>query len=209
MADVSSCSEDNSETDDCVEVEEEILEELSNNGTSEEVRCRYKSEVWRFFVKMSEKSIKCNLCNKMLAYHGGTSSMLQHLDRKHPAQTTKRSGGRKQTSLDVFMRKRICSSERAGVISDHIAGVIVNDLCPINLMAGQAFKDLMAYLEPGYRLPSPIHFTHLIKRKYGAVKERVQSQLQQHTEFTAIAADLWVSVALGSYLTVILIHSGR
>jgi len=41
--------EDDSESDDCIEVED-ILEELSNNGTSEEVRRRYKSEVWRFFV---------------------------------------------------------------------------------------------------------------------------------------------------------------
>ena len=93
--------EDDSESDDCIEVED-ILEELSNNGTSEEVRRRYKSEVWRFFVKIIENSVKCNLCNKMLAYHGGTSSILQHLDRKHPAQMTKRSGGCKQTSLDVF-----------------------------------------------------------------------------------------------------------
>jgi len=104
------------------------------------------------------------------------------------------------------MRKHVCSSERAGVISDHIAGVMINDVRPINLMAGQGFKDLMAYLEPGYHLPSPIHFTHLIKRKYGAVKERVQSQLQQHAEFMAIIADLWASVALGSYLTVHLVQ---
>ena len=58
-----------------------ILDELSNNDTSEEARCRYKSEVWWFFVKIREKSVKCNLFNKMLANYGETSSMLQHLDK--------------------------------------------------------------------------------------------------------------------------------
>jgi len=61
MADFSTCSEDDSESDDCVIVEEE---ELSNNDTSKEARHRSSRKCGGFFTKMSEKSVKCNLCNR-------------------------------------------------------------------------------------------------------------------------------------------------
>ncbi|XP_065891555.1 zinc finger BED domain-containing protein 4-like [Dysidea avara] len=171
-------------------------------STSEETR-KYKSQVWKFFTKKNAKSVVCTLCNKSLAYHGGTSSMLQHLSRKHPAENVvKTSDGRKQTNLDVFTRKRACSNERAGAISDRIASFIVKDLHPINLVAGKGFKDLMTYLEPGYHLPSATHFTHLIERKYDVVKERVRHILQEQAVYIAITADLWTSVATESYITV-------
>ena len=54
-----------------------------------------------------------------------------------------------------------------------ITQVIIKDLRPINLVNGKGFQELIAYLEPGYRLPSDTHFTHLIERKYAAVKEKV------------------------------------
>ena len=144
-------------------------EDGSTTTTSEETR-KCRSQVWNFFTKKNAKSVVCVLCSKSLVYHGGTSSMLQHLSRKHPAKNiVKTSDGRKQTSIDGFTRKRSCSNERAAAISDRIASFIVKDLRPINLVAGRGFLNLMAYLEPGYRLPSATHFTHLIKRKYYAV----------------------------------------
>ena len=60
----------------------------------------------------------------------------------------------------------------------------------------------MAFLEPGYRLPSNTHFMHLIERKYTSVKQRIRNLLQEQAEFTAITADLWTSMATESYLTV-------
>ena len=143
-------------------------EDGSTTTTSEETR-KCRSQVWNFFTKKNAKSVVV-LCSKSLVYHGGTSSMLQHLSRKHPAKNiVKTSDGRKQTSIDGFTRKRSCSNEQAAAISDRIASFIVKDLRPINLVAGRGFINLMAYLEPGYRLPSATHFTHLIERKYYAV----------------------------------------
>ena len=60
----------------------------------------------------------------------------------------------------------------------------------------------MAFLEPGYRLPSSTHFTHLIERKYISVKQRIRNLLQEQAEFTVITTDLWTSIATESYLTV-------
>lgn len=60
----------------------------------------------------------------------------------------------------------------------------------------------MAFLEPGYHVPSNTHFTHLIERKYTSVKQRMHNLLQEQAEYMAITADLWTSIATESYLTV-------
>ena len=36
---------------------------------------KYKSQVWKFFMKKGKKAVTCNICNAGLAYHGGTSSV--------------------------------------------------------------------------------------------------------------------------------------
>ena len=57
-----------------------------------------------------------------------------------------------QAKLDVFTKNRVCSPERSAIISDLITQIIVKDLRPINLVNGRGFQQLIAYLEPGYRL---------------------------------------------------------
>ena len=80
--------------------------------------------------------------------------------------------------------------------------MIIKDLRPINIVSGNGFQELLSFLELGYRLPSYMHFTHLIERKYTSIKQRIRELLQEQAEFTAITADLWTSVATESYLTV-------
>ena len=112
------------------------------------------------------------------------------LKRKHPVENPIKSADKqKQTTLDIFLKKHACSTERAGAISDHITNFIVKDLRPINTVSGKGFQELIAFLEPGYCLPSSTHFMHLIERKYISVKQRIRNLLQEQAEFTAITAD--------------------
>ena len=60
----------------------------------------------------------------------------------------------------------------------------------------------MAFMEPEYRLPSATHFTHLIERRYEAVKEKMRGILQDCADSVAITADIWTSIATDNYLTV-------
>ena len=144
------------------DVEEEVICEENVVNSDDAKKC--KSQVWKFFNKKGERSVTCSICNASLAYHGGTSSMLQHLKRKHPIENPiKPADKQKQTKLDVFSRKRVCSPEQASAVSDRIANLMIKDLWPINIVSGQGFQDLMAFLEPGYHLPSNTHFTHLIE----------------------------------------------
>ena len=73
--------EQDSEDDIMRDVEDDadnLEDDESSTTTSKESR-NYKSQVWNFFTKKNPKSVVCVLCSKSLAYHGGTSSMLQHL----------------------------------------------------------------------------------------------------------------------------------
>ena len=70
------------------------------------------------------------------------------------------------------------------------------------MVSGQGFRDLMAFMEPEYCLPSATHFTHLIERRYEVVKEEMRGILQDCADSVAITADIWTSIATDSYLTV-------
>ena len=95
--------------------------------------------------------IQLNVC--CIAYHGGTSSMKEHLKWKQPADNPTEDGY-KQRKLDVLAKKRSCSSEWAGAISEQIVMMIVKDLRPINIVNGEGFQQLIGFQEPEYQLPS-------------------------------------------------------
>ena len=80
--------------------------------------------------------------------------------------------------------------------------MIIRDLLPINIVNGKSFQELLSFIEPGYHLPSHMHFTYLIEQKYTAVKQRIRDILQEQAEFIVITADLRTNVATESYLTV-------
>ena len=93
------------------------------------------------------------------------------------------------------------SSERA---SERVTRIIIKDLRPINMVSGEGFRDLMAFMEPEYHLPSATHFTHLIERRYEVVKEKMRGIFC--ADSVAITADIWTSIATDSYLTVIIYY---
>ena len=101
---------------------------------------------------------------------------------------------------EAFTKSRICSLEQSAVISDLKTQVIVK--YPINLVNRRGFQQLIAYLEPGYCLPSDTHFTHLVEYKYVAVKVKVRELLEHQVDCLAILADMWTTIAINSYLII-------
>lgn len=175
----------------------------STASSSQQSQAR-KSTVWGFFDKDGISAVKCRLCQSKMAYHGSTSSLKEHLKRKHPLQFSEAEQpvAKKQKMIDTYTRRSTCSSDRAAVITNLVAGVIIRDLRPINMVNGEAFQALMRYLEPGYHLPSDTHFTNLIERMYAAVKEKVCHQFSEKAEHLSITGDIWTSIATHAYLTV-------
>ena len=114
---------------------------------------RPRSVVWKFFSLLeSGKSVQCQLCgvgNKdgLLSYHGGTTSMHEHLKRCHSTAFSEAtdiidvsfSTKGQQTKLDRFTHSIVCSQARSKAITKLVAGVIIKDLRPISIVDGEGF----------------------------------------------------------------------
>ena len=131
--------------DDCVVVSIEASNsiEVDNTGSeADSVGKKSRSAVWKFFEKKTDTIVTCMVCSTTLQYHGGTSSMKEHLKRKHPGDNPFEPSDekRKQSKLDVFTKNLPCSAERAGAISERVTRMIIKDLHPINIVSGEGFK---------------------------------------------------------------------
>ena len=64
------------------------MEDMSENSEESQTGRRKQqrmSKVWdHFTLNINEKTVVCPHCKTELAYHSSTTSMLQHLNRKHP-----------------------------------------------------------------------------------------------------------------------------
>ena len=114
------------------------------------------------------------ICGEELAYHGATSTMNEHLKRKHPIETDQ-APKPKQLKLDTY------TACKTNCINTLVMGMIVRYLHPPNTVNCEGFKALLSYLEPGYRLPSDRCFIGLVKQKYVDVKESVKPRLLSST----------------------------
>ena len=107
-------------------------------------------DVWKYFVKMKEtKKVECKICNKHLAFHGGTSNLREHLVKLQPLKYTNESHS-KQLPLDRVMSQKFCSGTRTKDITDRIVKMIIRDLHPIRSVECEGFRELISFLEPGY-----------------------------------------------------------
>ncbi|KAJ8266600.1 hypothetical protein GJAV_G00132360 [Gymnothorax javanicus] len=44
---------------------------------------RRKSKVWNYYTQLSETHVECNVCKRRLSFHNSTTTMREHLVRKH------------------------------------------------------------------------------------------------------------------------------
>ena len=70
---------------------------------------REKSDVWKYFRKTGPKNVKCTLCDKSYAFHGGTTNLRDHLLRIHANEFKPKQ----QPRLDTFMIRGKCPESRA------------------------------------------------------------------------------------------------
>ena len=61
-----------------------------------------KSKVWKFFHKSGDRTVTCHVYQANLAYHGGTSSMKEHLKQKHPADNPLKESERPGEALCFY-----------------------------------------------------------------------------------------------------------
>ena len=165
-----------------------------------------RSDVWDFFDKVDESKAKCSLCSRVLAWHGGTSSLRTHLIGQHPLQyrRTGDDSSKKQTvitSCFSAVPQRPCSADRAKTITDLIAAVVYGDTRPAALVSGRHFRVLMAYVEPNYKVPSDRHIMELLNKKYLLVRSKFEGFLHTLDCNFSLTSDIWTSSANDAYLS--------
>ena len=99
------------------------------------------SDIWQYFEK-GGGNVVCKVCGEKRAYHGGTSNLRAHLERR-------RSDVR-QPTLKEFENSHECSEEKFKKLNNQILNMIIVDLCPIGIVEKDGFKNFLGVMEPGY-----------------------------------------------------------
>ena len=153
-----------------------------------------QSIVWKFFDLVEQekdgkkiKNAACKICvDTILTYASGTSNLMHHLEAKHPNEYCKakneESGNKSdtplnQTSLPVRPSVKRCSLARNKEINTAIADFVALDLCPIAVVDGCGFNNLLTCLEPGYTVHSRMFVMNSLKQWYSIMKQKLQESL--------------------------------
>ncbi|XP_043357336.1 zinc finger BED domain-containing protein RICESLEEPER 3-like isoform X2 [Dermochelys coriacea] len=194
----------------------------NHDGTSTSLYVdRRKSKVWNYYTKLGDAYVECNVCKKQLSFHNSTTTMREHLVRKHSIRDTllsqlkddqasesdcmaqenmiKRS--RQMTPENYLYHAASCSEPRTDVILELVLEMIFRDLHPLSVVKDKGFGLLIGYLEPNFTLPSPIQLSSMLWHRYNVVKQHLERYLQT-AQSIVICVEFWVSQPSQTYLTI-------
>ena len=160
-----------------------------------------KSSSWNYFELTCANEVRCKLCEKTLVYHGSTSSMRSHLSAKHAKEVPTDTDAAQPAITNFISRPRRCDSRRAGDITALITNMIVKDMLPISFVEGGGFLELMASVEPDYRVPGRTTMTKRIEKLYKDKAEDLRRSLSTVSK-VSITTDGWTALTTESYVTI-------
>ena len=103
------------------------------------------------------------------------------------------------------MEKRECSATRAQHLTELVTNCVIKDLLPLGFCEGEGIKELMAYCEPQYLLPtSKTIKTHLLD-KFEVGKRQIFDIMSKFTQIPAITCDAWTNAKTVGFIT-IMVH---
>ncbi|NXV53373.1 ZBED4 protein, partial [Uria aalge] len=182
---------------------------------------RRKSKVWNYYAKLGDAYVECNICKKQLSFHNSTTTMREHLVRKHGIRDTllshlkddqvadgdyatpENAGKRcwQMTPESGFYHPASCSEPRSEVIMELVLEMIFRDLHPLSMVKDKGFGLLLGYLEPNFTLPSPVQLSGMLWHRYNVVKQHLERYLQT-AQAIVLCVEPWVSQFDQTYLSV-------
>ena len=133
--------------------------------------------------KVVEGEAACKECKATVKLGGGTSNLSQHMRRHHPALMFRDRERRSVASAEPGTSSSTCgtaskpkqmtltdfgqsggakpypnNSQKCKTVNEKVARFIVKDLQPFRVVESQAFKGLVAELDPRYKIPSRTFF---------------------------------------------------
>ncbi|KAM6100809.1 E3 SUMO-protein ligase ZBED1-like [Pterocles gutturalis] len=164
---------------------------------------RRKSKVWNYYTKLGDAYVECGVCRKQLSFHNSTTTMREHLARKHsirpaPLPPLKDEPDEAVTPENVAKRSRQTTPESAGHraeprrddIAELLLEMIFRDLQPLSVVTDKGFGHLVGFLEPNLALPTPAQLAGMLWQRYVAARQRLERQLQA-AEAVVLCAERW------------------
>lgn len=157
---------------------------------------------------LDKTKVICIYCRCELSYHRSTSSLKYHSLAKHTANAESPPSSRqRQTTLDIFQRRRLDNST-TNKLSTVIAKWVATACRLINIVEDEGLLEII-HRAPNscmYELPSRATTVTKIHNLYEDEKAKVKEALGQ-TNTVALTGDYWTSISNHSYIGLQLHHS--
>ncbi|KAK1879672.1 Zinc finger BED domain containing protein 4 [Dissostichus eleginoides] len=134
------------------------------------------SAVWDHFkLDDDKKKAVCQICDKKLAYHSGTTTLKSHLDAVHPHASQPSTSSTIQQTLQS---QKPITEKRKREITDAIEDFIAMDMRPIYIVEGEGFRKLMKKMEPGYTVPKRSSILDAMSLKYSDHRDQIVTHIE-------------------------------
>ncbi|XP_041090485.1 E3 SUMO-protein ligase ZBED1-like [Polyodon spathula] len=199
---------------------------------------RRKSKVWQYYTQLSESHVECNVCKRQLSFHNSTTTMREHLVRKHSIRDSPPQhigGGRppargprgrrvqsdrgpgEEEARRVAHRPRSPaaqdSGKRAGLLSELILEMLFRDLHPVSVVEERGFRLLLGCLEPSFRAPPRSHLSGMLWHRHSVQRQLLQGYLRAGVGrggAAVLCTDHWGVTGSGrGYLTISILFVDR
>lgn len=157
-----------------------------------------RSPLWEYFTLKNDNDAHCSTFGAVLEYNDSTTLLMYHLNSVHPTVLPGPSGS--QPTITSVLAKRVCDDRRAEGITQRICNMVEKDMIPISTVDGEGFRELINFLEPGYRIPSRGTITTCIEARYNERKAELKTQLAMTN--VAFTTNCWTALTTKSYITV-------
>lgn len=160
------------------------------------------SDVWKYVEKVGDKSAKCKFCQKVLAYHGGTTNLMQHVRQLHPLEIdVAQKNSPKQQTLGSWARDaRPVPESKKNKINELLAQFIAGAMLPVSVVQSPELIALLGYLEPSYKVPCRQTMTGILDAMALRRKDEIKNQLSKADGIVG-TTDVWSSITNDSYLS--------
>ncbi|XP_071980303.1 E3 SUMO-protein ligase ZBED1-like [Engystomops pustulosus] len=153
-----------------------------------------KSKLWNYYTKLGDAYVECKVCKKQLSFHNSTTTMREHLVRRHSLRSIGIPPTKEQPELDyheeegavkrlrqALPESGLCpsvSESRPQAIANLILEMVYRDLHPPSLVEDEGFRLLLSYLEPNVELPTSTQLADMLWHKYTVVKQQLKCFLK-------------------------------
>ncbi|XP_057706031.1 E3 SUMO-protein ligase ZBED1-like [Corythoichthys intestinalis] len=158
------------------------------------------SKVWDHFRLKGYNVVQCDHCQAELAFHSSTSTMISHLNRKHPILVSSPTCD-EDASTSVGRPIQSCSVKEAALLTESILTMLFTDLRPLSMVEDKGFRKMISIFNSKYNIPSVTYFTNMMQKKHQEMTEKLKNMLQD-IDCVALTTDVWTSLTTESYLGV-------